>query len=248
MTYSPKTDRGLLTSSQSNNISAQQIQDDYANRQAEAARQANEAQRQSVDPGAEQRRSPSEANSPEDLIKKRKRQQAITRIKNSKEFAKRKARLSGDHDPEYDDESLANQIHEERQRPQPGQLANCEICEKRFTVTPYSKTGPGGGLLCPDCSKKHKADEKKPPAKKRATGNIGRRQNQTNLLDGLTPHGTQSLLETCIKVGDANNTVKTKCSSYIRKLRITSMTWKISGTCLRLCSCAWDRSCPDAEL
>ncbi|CAG8289245.1 unnamed protein product [Penicillium olsonii] len=183
----------------SNNISAQQIQDDYANRQAEAARQANEAQRQSVDPGAEQRRSPSEANSPEDLIKKRKRQQAITRIKNSKEFAKRKARLSGDHDPEYDDESLANQIHEERQRPQPGQLANCEICEKRFTVTPYSKTGPGGGLLCPDCSKKHKADEKKPPAKKRATGNIGRRQNQTNLLDGLTPHGTQSLLETCIK-------------------------------------------------
>ncbi|KAK9848532.1 hypothetical protein MYU51_016557 [Penicillium brevicompactum] len=187
----------------SNNISAQQIQDDYLNRQAEAGRQAaEEAQRESAEPSAEQSAShgsPSEPNSPEDLIKKRKRQQAIARIKNSKEFAKRKARLSGDYDSDYDDDFLANEIHEERQRPQPGQLANCEICEKRFTVTPYCKSGPDGGLLCPDCSKKHKAEEKKLPAKKRATGNIRRRQNQANLLDGLTPHGTQSLLETCIK-------------------------------------------------
>lgn len=137
-------------------------------------------------------------NSPEDLIKKRKRQQAIARIKNSKEFAKRKARRSGNYD-DSDDELLAIQIHEEQNQPKPGQLANCEICEKRFTVTPYSKTGPNGGLLCNDCSKKQKADTKKPPAKKRAPG-IGRRQNQANLLDGLTPHGTQSLLETCIKV------------------------------------------------
>lgn len=158
------------------------------------------AQRQSAESSVEQSRSPSVPNSPEDLIKKRKRQQAIARIKNSKEFAKRKAREHGEDDPDYDDEALAIKIHEERQKPQPGQLANCEICEKRFTVTPYSKNGPNGGLLCADCSKKHKEDGKKPPAKKRATGNIGRRQNQANLLDGLTPHGTQSLLETCIKV------------------------------------------------
>ena len=181
-------------------------------RQAEAARQAaEEAQRESAEPSAEQSAShgsPSEPNSPEDLIKKRKRQQAIARIKNSKEFAKRKARLSGDYDSDYDDDFLANEIHEERQRPQPGQLANCEICEKRFTVTPYCKSGPDGGLLCPDCSKKHKAEEKKPLAKKRATGNIRRRQNQANLLDGLTPHGTQSLLETCIKVGGVAIVVK----------------------------------------
>lgn len=195
----------------------------------------------------EQARSPSEPNSPEDLIKKRKRQQAIARIKNSKEFAKRKARLNGNDDPDYDDEDLANQIHEERQRPQPGQLANCEICEKRFTVTPYSKAGPAGGLLCPDCSKKHKADEKKPPAKKRATGNIGRRQNQANLLDGLTPHGTQSLLETCIKVSGTNLAMKHTCSRSLRKLQITFMTWKTSETFLLLCYYVWGRSCLDDE-
>ncbi|KAJ5780850.1 hypothetical protein N7457_006010 [Penicillium paradoxum] len=176
----------------SNNISAQQIRDDWDRRQAEELRQSAEQEPPSA--AAEQSRSPS--NSPD--IKKRKRQQAIARIKNSKEFAKRKARRSGDQGDDYDDEALANQIHEEQNQPKPGQLANCEICEKRFTVTPYSKTGPNGGLLCNDCSKKQKADAKKPPNKKRAPG-IGRRQNQTNLLDGLTPHGTQSLLETCIK-------------------------------------------------
>lgn len=145
------------------------------------------------------------------MIKKRKQKQAIARIKNSKEFAKRKARLGGDHDSDYDDDFLANQIHEERQKPQPGQLANCEKCQKRFTVTPYSKAGPDGGLLCPDCSKKHQAEAKKPPAKKRATGNLGRRQNQTNLLDGITPQGTQSLLETCIKVREAGLAASSTC-------------------------------------
>ncbi|OQD69341.1 hypothetical protein PENPOL_c002G01402 [Penicillium polonicum] len=181
----------------SNNISAQQIRDDWDRRQAEAQRQPDQTEQEPSNP-PEESRSPSDLESPEDPVKKRKRQQAIAKIKNSKEFAKRKARFSGDYDDEEDDDSLALKIHEEKNRPQPGQLANCEICDKRFTVTPYSKAGPNGGLLCVDCSKKQKADEKKPPAKKRAPG-IGRRQNQANLLDGLTPHGTQSLLETCIK-------------------------------------------------
>ncbi|OQE00125.1 hypothetical protein PENVUL_c058G02995 [Penicillium vulpinum] len=182
----------------SNNISAQQIRDDWDRRQAEAQRQPDQAQQESSN-AAEESRSPSVLESPEDPIKKRKREQAIARIKNSKEFAKRKARLTGDcDDDDNDDDFLALQIHEAKNRPKPGQLANCEICDKRFTVTPYSKAGSNGGLLCVDCSKKQKADEKKPPAKKRAPG-IGRRQNQANLLDGLTPHGTQTLLETCIK-------------------------------------------------
>ena len=87
----------------------------------------------------------------------------------------------------------------EKQRPNPGQLENCEICGKRFTVTAYSKAGPSGGLLCADCSKKHTNGEKKAPAKKRSSG-IGRRQNQSNLLDGIALLGARSLLETCIKV------------------------------------------------
>lgn len=138
-----------------------------------------------------------EAESPEEKTKKRKRQQAIENIKKSKEFARSKARRTGE--PDDDDDELAKTMMNEKQRPNPGQLDNCELCGKRFTVTAYSKTGPTGGLLCADCSKKHADGGKKAPAKKRSSG-IGRRQNQSNLLDGMSPHGTQSLLETCIKV------------------------------------------------
>jgi DNA repair protein RAD7 len=185
---------------QSNNISAAQIRDDYDRRATGAAQQSPEVEAAHSPNAAESNGSP-EANSPEDVTKKRKRQQAIARLKGTKAFARRKARRNGDDDDDDDDDDdfLAGQMVDEKQRPNPGQLENCEICEKRFTVTAYSKTGPNGGLLCADCSKKQKGDEKKAPAKKRGPG-IGRRQNQANLLDGLTLHGTQSLLETCIKV------------------------------------------------
>ena len=43
--------------------------------------------------------------------------------------------------------------------PTPGQIENCEICNKRFTVTPYSKSGPNGGLLCPKCAKELATDD-----------------------------------------------------------------------------------------
>lgn len=87
----------------------------------------------------------------------------------------------------------------ERSRPAPGQLENCEICSKRFTVTPYSKTGPNGGLLCPKCSKDLISDEKKSKGKKRGPRS-GRRQNQSNLLDGIAQRGALSLVEMCTKV------------------------------------------------
>ncbi|KAJ5408228.1 hypothetical protein N7509_002111 [Penicillium cosmopolitanum] len=183
----------------SNNISAAQIRDDYDRRVTEAARQANEetttATAENQDPEFEPEPEP---ESPEDKAKKRKRQQAIERIKKTKEFSRRKARRTGEPDDD-DDDWLANQIADEKARPAPGQLENCEICGKRFTVTPYSKAGPEGGLLCADCSKNQaKGDGKKAPPKKRAAG-PGRRQNQSKLLDGLTAHGAQSLLEMCIK-------------------------------------------------
>lgn len=165
---------------------------------AEATRRAAEEEEATALDHEEHEYEPTpEPESPEEKTKKRKRQQAIEKIKKSKEFARRKARRVGE--PDDDDDALANEMMNEKQRPNPGQLENCEICGKRFTVTAYSKTGPNGGLLCADCSKAHVGGDKKGPAKKRSSG-IGRRQNQSNLLDGLTPHGAQSLLETCIKV------------------------------------------------
>lgn len=90
---------------------------------------------------------------------------------------------------------------EEKCRPMPGQLENCEICSKRFTVTAYSKTGPNGGLLCPKCSKDVADDEKKSQPKKRGP-RTGRRQAQSNLLDGVAHYGAISLVEMCTKVGE----------------------------------------------
>lgn len=165
---------------------------------AEAARQATEEEESTALNNEEPEYEPTpEPESPEDKTKKRKRQQAIEKIKKSKEYARRKARRTGE--PDDDSDALADEMMNEKQRPIPGQLENCEICGKRFTVTAYSKNGPNGGLLCADCSKKHVDGDKKGPAKKPSSG-IGRRQNQSNLLDGMKPHGTQSLLETCIKV------------------------------------------------
>lgn len=79
------------------------------------------------------------------------------------------------------------------------QLENCEVCGKRFTVTPYSKAGPRGGLLCARCSKELADDGKKPKANRRGPRS-GRRQKQSNLLDGLAQLGAPSLAEMCTKV------------------------------------------------
>lgn len=224
----------LLT--KSNNISAAQIRDDYDRRMAQAAREGT-GESPEVPEGEEENdvemEEPSaeptpEAESPEDKAKKRKRQQAIERIKKTKDFARRKARRTGE--PDDDDDLLADEMVREKQRPLPGQLENCEICGKRFTVTPYSKTGPAGGLLCADCSKKHAGGEKKAAPKKRSAG-IGRRQNQSALLDGLASQGTQSLLETCIKVRPSGAFRRSDYYrfSFLKKLESLVLTSAESG-------------------
>lgn len=141
------------------------------------------------------------SETPEQKKRKRRESAAVQKIKQSKEFARRKARRTGepDGDDDGDDDIIARGILYEKARPMPGQLENCEICSKRFTVTPYSKTGPNGGLLCAKCSK-DLADKEKKSKPKKQVPRSGRRQNQSNLLDGVTQRGAQSLVETCTKV------------------------------------------------
>ena len=88
-----------------------------------------------------------------------------------------------------------------KKKPLPGQLENCEICDKRFTVTPYSKTGPEGGLLCTKCSKAQEDERKKDQkSKKHAVSRDKRRYVQSNLLDGIVQVGSKTLSELCLKV------------------------------------------------
>lgn len=188
-----------------------------------------EAERQQAAEAPPEAEDTTEANEPTgespEQKKKRKRKEsvALARIKQSKEFARRKSRRTGE--PDEDDDIIAQEMLHEKSRPMPGQLENCEICSKRFTVTPYSKTGPGGGLLCAKCSKEVADDEKKTKAKKRAP-RTGRRQNQSNLLDGIAQHGALSLVEMCTKVSTADpESLLCVANRFFlsRKLPITSM-------------------------
>ena len=148
----------------------------------------------------------------------------MAKIKQSKEYERRKRQLAGE-PGEDDDDELAFDIYQ-KSKPLPGQLENCELCEKRFTVTPYSKTGPDGGLLCAKCSKAQEEERKREAkAKKGPVVRERRRKAQSNLLDGVINQGAKSLLEHCVEVSsEAPTLVKRTDSLSIRKLPIRSMT------------------------
>ncbi|KAG8525432.1 uncharacterized protein KY384_009076 [Bacidia gigantensis] len=186
----------------SNNISAAQIHADYERRQREAQQQ----EQQEASSSRRNTEAPETAQENEVEVttqkKKRKRdqEQALARIKDGKNSKKKKkgkgGKLFEDDDDDYD---LSVDLYAKK-KPLPGQLDNCEQCEKRFTVTPYSKTGPDGGLLCTKCSKEQEAGRKQAEkAKRNDVVREKRRQVQSNLLDGIVRFGSNTLLEVCIK-------------------------------------------------
>lgn len=77
-----------------------------------------------------------------------------------------------------------------------------DICEVRFTVTPYSRAGPNGGLLCNPCGKQLEKEDGPAKKKKKPTagGPVGsRRKNQSSILDGTYVLGAKSLMTLCIE-------------------------------------------------
>lgn len=125
----------------------------------------------------------------------------MAKIKEGKSSKKQKKGKKGD--PDADDSEGALGMYS-KSKPLPGQLENCEKCEKRFTVTPYSKTGPEGGLLCTKCSKEQETQRKKDDKIKKQAAPRGRqRQKQSNLLDGIVQDGAISLQDLCIRVNEA---------------------------------------------
>ena len=97
-----------------------------------------------------------------------------------------------------DEDDAARAIFKENMAPLPGQMENCEICDKRFTVTAYSRTGPDGGLLCPKCTKDLDKEEGAAKKKRKTAAGRQRRQLQSNLLDGIYP-GAKDLMTLCIE-------------------------------------------------
>ncbi|ROW06112.1 hypothetical protein VMCG_04581 [Cytospora schulzeri] len=138
-----------------------------------------------------------EAESEKSKKKRKLQQQTINKIRASKRFQKRKKKIQ-DSDEEND---LIEELLK-RAEPRPGQMANCEICSVRFTVTPYSRSGPDGGLLCNPCGKELEKDDG--PAKKKKKTVPGdpvgkRRKTQSNVLDGTFALGAKTLMSLCIE-------------------------------------------------
>jgi DNA repair protein RAD7 len=140
----------------------------------------------------------------------------------------------------------------------PGQLENCEVCSKRFTVTPYSKTGPEGGLLCTPCGKELAKDAKS-EAKPKQKAPVGRKRRkiESDRLDGKIQHGAKSLQQLCVEkvakhagdiddLGDLPPQVMERLSEIFTKNRV--MKPKVLDLFLRAdldtitvhdCACEW---------
>ncbi|KAF2839576.1 RNI-like protein [Patellaria atrata CBS 101060] len=242
-----------------NNISAGQIRDDYQ-RRLQQAQQREEQERIANGETATVKEEDEEMVEAEDEIvaesstaarargrratddaaaakKKAQEEKAIAKIKKSKEFAKRKAaKKLGDDDDENDDyndeddDFLAREMYK-KAKAMPGQLDNCEICNKRFTVTPYSKTGPDGGLLCTPCGKNITKDDKSAKKPQKKPAGRKRRKLESDKLDGLASRGPKTLQQLCIEkvvthhdeldeLGDLPQPVLERLSEIFTKKRV----------------------------
>jgi DNA repair protein RAD7 len=198
----------------SNNISANQIRQDYEQRRQEARREAQQNGAE-ADVGAAQADA-EELESEEALAKSKKRkresQKAVDKIKANKKAQKGKnnkktTKKGRGNDDEDEDEDAAFEMYS-KALPMPGQLENCALCHKRFTVTTYSKNGPQGGLLCPKCSKELDKNDKKAKPKKKPMSRANNRQIRSDHLDGLLQHGAKTLSQLCIqKIANSINDV-----------------------------------------
>ena len=172
---------------------------------------------------------------------KRKKSQkaAIDKIKKEKATksaggAKKKGKKRGsdeddDEDDDYDDD-LGKDMYK-KSRPAPGQFEHCELCSKRFTVTPYSKEGPEGGLLCTPCGKEFAKDMKKEKRAANKTPGRKRRKLESDRLDGIAVGGAKSLQQLCIEkvakhhedleeLGDMPGSVVERLSEIFSKKRV----------------------------
>lgn len=199
-----------------NNISAAQISRDYEarRRQADAngegpstagAAQEDEDNEAEVAAAAAQIASDEERekskkrkrSSEKDAIEKIKKEKAKKGGKGKGKKPKKKPGSDDDDDDDFDPD-LGRDMYK-KARPAPGQFEHCEICSKRFTVTPYNKEGPDGGLVCTPCGKELKKDMK--VEKKAASKPAGRKRRklESDRLDGMASGGAKSLQQICIE-------------------------------------------------
>lgn len=195
-----------LQFAQANNISAAQIRDDYERRRHQSEQDAAAAGEGPSNTNADQEEEDDQAVAAAEQAvensrkRKRKSEEAIEKIKKGKAKKQKKGKKGGSDDEDDGDYDNALDNMYKKAKPAPGQLENCEICNKRFTVTPYSKEGPDGGLVCTPCGKELAKDAKadKKAVAKKPVGRK-RRKIESDRLDGVAPNGAKSLQQLCLE-------------------------------------------------
>lgn len=243
---------------QANNISAAQIRDDYERRRCEAEQDSNAGEGASNQTAAandeadddeavaaaiaaDLQEEEEQAERAQKSKKRKRKDEAIAKIKKAKASASKKGKNnkkkpkrdeSDDDDDSYDEDGDVAKDMYKKSRPAPGQFEHCEVCNKRFTVTPYSKEGPDGGLLCTPCGKEL-AKEAKSGQKKAASKPVGRKRRklESDRLDGIVVGGAKTLQQLCIAtvakhhedietLGDMPETVLERLSEIFSKKRV----------------------------
>lgn len=164
--------------------------------------------------------------------RKRNQDEAIAKIKKGKEAKKKSSKKKKGPDDGSDEDFMDMY---KKAKKLPGQLENCELCDKRFTVTPYSQAAPGGGLLCTPCGKELKKEVKAQEKAKKPVVRKGRRKIESNRLDGMTVRGPKSLQQLCIEklakhsedideLGEMPENIMNKISEIFSKKRAMNST------------------------
>lgn len=169
--------------------------------------------------------------------RKRKQAEAIEAIKKSKAFKRRKQNPSKGCNMDFPEDDVV-ETAVERGEVVPGQMENCAQCKKRFTVTPYTRADPNGGLLCSKCGSKQAAEEKasKKKGKQKASAGRagqGRRKLQSAILDGQI--GVKSLVTLCVEtlaqnidladdLGDSPPAIIDRIARHLAKRRLMNST------------------------
>ncbi|KFZ08066.1 hypothetical protein V502_09560, partial [Pseudogymnoascus sp. VKM F-4520 (FW-2644)] len=122
------------------------------------------------------------------------REKAVAKAKASKTFqrAQKKGLDLSDSDDVDEDLYGATSL------PKVGQFENCQICAIRFSVTPYSRTGPDGGLLCIKCTKDLDDEEGAPRKKRKTAARYNRRNIESERLEGASARGARDLVSQCV--------------------------------------------------
>ncbi|KAH9864727.1 hypothetical protein IAQ61_008671 [Plenodomus lingam] len=196
-----------------NNISARDIRDSYRDRVQQAERDTPQPGDNGEGPSnsgghddgdveqdvqAESSAMAAERTAEKSRKRKRHQSEAIAKIKKGKEDkkkAQKKKKKGSEDNSEFEDDL---EMYKKAKK-LPGQLENCELCNKRFTVTPYSKSGPQGGLLCTPCGKEMQKEAKAQQKIANPVIRKGRRKLESNRLDGLMARGPKTLQQLCIE-------------------------------------------------